>query len=351
MLRAGTVSVIILVGIIWLQQSLRFIDLIVNRGLNMGEFFLLTILLIPNVLMVVLPLSYFFGVCNSLKRLRDDNEVDALFASGITRLQLLKPALNVAMLVIGIGYLNAFWALPAGKTYFKEVQYELKQNRTVQLLEEGTFNQVTPTLMVYIKRRDVDGNLTGLLVHDTSSPTRPVTWLAQQGRVYVSPQNSLNLELDGGSRQEVSENNLNILQFERHTIDLSRGLAVENKPFRDADERYLSELIFTKDLHPRVQLKYQAELQRRLLWPLTPLPLAMIAIALMLHPIKNRKGITLPMVATICLGIFYQIILMVISTHAEEGNLAALYGQWFLPLGVCGFLYFYLRGSKARGRA
>lgn len=349
MLRAGFVSVTILVGIIWLQQSLRFIDLIVNRGLNVGEFVLLTILLIPNVLMIILPLSYFFGVCNSLKRLRDDNEVDALFASGISRLQLLKPALRVALMVIAIGYVNAFWALPAGKTYFKDIQYELRQNRTVQLLEEGTFNQVTPTLMVYIKKRDIDGNLTGLLVHDTSSPTRPVTWLAQQGRVYVSPQSSLSLELVGGSRQEVSENNLNILQFENHTIDLAQSVQKQDGRYRDADERFLSELLFFTPPHPNDQLKFNAELQRRLLWPLTPLPLAMIAVALLLHPLKNRKGITLPMVATITLGIVYQVILMVLAARAEDGNLAVLYGQWLLPLGVCSFLYFYLRG-RAGGK-
>jgi lipopolysaccharide export system permease protein len=350
MLRAGALSVTILVGIIWLQQSLRFIDLIVNRGLNVGEFILLTILLIPNVLMIILPLSYFFGVCNSLKRLRDDNEVDALFASGISRLQLLKPAFSVALGVIAVGYLNAFWALPAGKTYFKDIQYELRQNRSVQLLEEGTFNQVTPTLMVYIKKRDIDGNLTGLLVHDTSTHNRPVTWLAQQGRVYVSPQSSLSLELVGGSRQEVSENNLNILQFERHTIDLASAVTKQDSRYRDADERFLSELLFFTPPNPEDQMKFKAELHRRLLWPLTPIPLAMIAIALLLHPLKNRKGVTLPLVATITLGIIYQVVLLVLSTNAEEGNFAALYGQWLLPIGVCTFLYFYLRG-KAGGRA
>jgi lipopolysaccharide export system permease protein len=350
MLRAGTVSVSILVGIIWLQQSLRFIDLIVNRGLNVGEFVLLTILLIPNVLIVILPLAYFFGLCSSLKRLRDDNEVDAMFASGISRLQLLKPALRVALVVTALGYVNAFWALPAGKTYFKDIQHDLRQNRTVQLLEEGTFNQVTDTLMVYVRQRDIDGNLTGLLVHDTSSPSRPVTWLAQQGRVFVSPQSNISLELAGGSRQEVSENNLNILQFEKHTIDLSRQVETGEVRYRDADERFINELLFFTPPTENDVLKFKAELQRRLLWPLTPIPLAMIAIALMLHPIKNRKGITLPLVATVILGIMYQILLMIAATHAEEGNFTALYGQWLLPLSVCITLYFYLRG-KAGGRA
>lgn len=343
-------SVSILVGIIWLQQSLRFIDLIVNRGLNVGEFLLLTVLLIPNLLMIVLPLSFFFGLCSSLKRLRDDNEIDAMFAAGISRLQLLRPAFKVAFMVIIMGYINAFWAMPTGRGYFKNIQYNLQQNSSVQLLEEGTFNQVGHGLMVYVKRRDVAGNLTGLLVHDTSNPDHPVTWLAQEGRVYVSPQSGINLELAEGSRQEVSDNSLNILQFDKHTIELSRSIKNSAQRYRDADERSLSELIFSPTPTPKDALKFRAELQRRLLWPLTPLPLAMLAIALLLHPTKNRKGLTLPMVTTVALGIMYQVLLIVAASQAEEGVTSVLYGQWLLPLLVCTSLYFYLRGRAGGGQ-
>ena len=43
--------------IIWLTQSLRFIDLIINRGLNIASFLYLSILLIPSLLSIAVPIA------------------------------------------------------------------------------------------------------------------------------------------------------------------------------------------------------------------------------------------------------------------------------------------------------
>ena len=43
-----------LTGVIWLSQSLRFVDWIFNKGLSMGFFFYLTLLILPGVLAIVL---------------------------------------------------------------------------------------------------------------------------------------------------------------------------------------------------------------------------------------------------------------------------------------------------------
>src|SRR5471032_1469710 len=45
-----------LTALIWLTQSLRFIDLVVNRGLSLLVFLQLTSLLIPSFIAVILPI-------------------------------------------------------------------------------------------------------------------------------------------------------------------------------------------------------------------------------------------------------------------------------------------------------
>ncbi len=39
-----------LVGVMWLTQSLRFVDLIINKGLSVGLFFYMTLLILPGLL-------------------------------------------------------------------------------------------------------------------------------------------------------------------------------------------------------------------------------------------------------------------------------------------------------------
>ena len=40
-------------GVIWLTQSLRFVDLILNKGLSLGLFLYMTLLLLPSLLAII----------------------------------------------------------------------------------------------------------------------------------------------------------------------------------------------------------------------------------------------------------------------------------------------------------
>ena len=47
---------------VWLAQSLRLVDLIVNRGLSIDVFLYLALLILPRFLDIVLPIGVFIAV-------------------------------------------------------------------------------------------------------------------------------------------------------------------------------------------------------------------------------------------------------------------------------------------------
>ena len=75
--------VVALTCIIWLSQSLRFIELIVNRGLPLWTFLQLTVLLLPAWLTLVLPISCFAAVLFVYNRLTSDRELMVMAAAGL----------------------------------------------------------------------------------------------------------------------------------------------------------------------------------------------------------------------------------------------------------------------------
>ena len=79
---------------IWLTQSLRFVELIVNRGLTIGTFFYLTLLLLPSFLWLLLPISLFAAVLFTYLRLTTDSELVVMEGSG--HLPTLTRPLDVA---------------------------------------------------------------------------------------------------------------------------------------------------------------------------------------------------------------------------------------------------------------
>jgi lipopolysaccharide export system permease protein len=67
-----------LVALIWLTQSLRLIELVLNHGLSIRVFLELTGLLIPNFVAVILPITTFVVVQFVYQRLNGDRELTVM---------------------------------------------------------------------------------------------------------------------------------------------------------------------------------------------------------------------------------------------------------------------------------
>src|ERR1700730_10827661 len=67
---------------IWLAQSLRLIDLIVNRGLSIEIFLYLAALILPRFLDIVLPIGVFIAVLFTFNRLTGESELVVMRSAG-----------------------------------------------------------------------------------------------------------------------------------------------------------------------------------------------------------------------------------------------------------------------------
>ena len=76
---------------IWLAQSLRLIDLIVNRGLSADVFLYLAILILPRFLDIVLPIGAFIAVLFTFNRLITESELVVMRSAGLSHVALAKP--------------------------------------------------------------------------------------------------------------------------------------------------------------------------------------------------------------------------------------------------------------------
>lgn len=326
----------IMLGLVWLLQSLRFLDLIINKGLGVGVFLHLTVLLIPLLLTFIVPLAVFAGCCYAFRRWQDDNELTAVLAGGKSPMVLLWPALVWAGLAVIAGYVLYLDVLPRSTTAFKDMQHQIRTQEGQLLLEEGTFNQLGDNLMVYLKKRVTPTTLELLLVHDTRNPLQPVTWYARSGEVKVGADGYPQLVLQNGIRQEIGPEQVNMLEFAKYNLDVRQRLGGEvlEERMREQEEFLLPELkqkiATTTNVRERNELT--AELHKRVLWPLTPLPLVLLAAAWLLRaPRRHTSSVRLLVGAGIG-AILYQSALMAAYSMAQDGNTFVLHAQWLLPV-------------------
>lgn len=282
-----------LTGVIWLTQSLRFVDLIINKGLSASYFAQLTLLVLPGVLTIILPIALFAAVLYVYNALDGDSEIVVMRSSGMGNLALARPALLLGLGVTLVGYFLSLYLMPTGQRAFKDMKTSLRTNLSYVLLQEGTFNTIGDSLTVYIRARHSDGEMLGILVHDSRVKERPVTMIAERGamvRTAAGPR----FIMVNGNRQEIDHaaGQLSLLQFDRYALDLSQFVQRDEGRWLEPRERYLHELFWPgtgkDDLANAARMR--AEGHDRLAAPLYALAFVMVALAAVLSGEFNRRG-------------------------------------------------------------
>lgn len=286
---AALVVAFSLTSIVWLTQALRFVDFIVNRGVSAFTFVKLTALLAPSLLFVVLPFSLFVAVLFIYHRLMSDSELVVLQSAGLSRFQLARPALLVGVAATLFAYFISLYALPVSYRQFKEMQNFLRDNYASLLLQEEVFNTPVEGLTVFVRQRESNGLLRGILVHDSRDLHNPVTMMAQQGQLQQTSKGPRFL-LYHGNRQEMRDGRLSYLKFDSYTVDLSFYTQEAEARKRKPDEMFLPELLTQAEEQPERRNELMAEVHHRLVWPLYNVALAMLAVVLLLTGEFNRRG-------------------------------------------------------------
>lgn len=280
-------------GVIWLTQSLRFVDLILNRGLPAHTFFYLAILMLPMVMSVLLPVALFIAAIFAYTKMTMDSELVVLQACGMSQGDLARPALTVMTAVVALCYLLNLYLMPLSYREFKDLQFSIRHNYSSVLLQEGAFNTVAEGVTVYVRERHGDGELLGILVHDERIPEKPVSMMAERGALVQSP-GGPRVVMINGNRQviERSQERLSILYFDRYTVDFNTVSPTSEERWREPRERFIHELFRpgTTSDDQRNANNMRAEGHQRLSSPLLAAAFALIALAALLAGEFDRRG-------------------------------------------------------------
>lgn len=277
---------------VWLAQSLRLIDLIVNRGLSIEVFLYLAVLILPRFLDIVLPIGVFIAVLFAFNRLTAESELVVMRSAGLSPLALAKPVLILAGIAFLVLMSLSLYFLPMANRAFKDLQFEIRNRFVSSLIQEGTFTTISDKLTFYIRNRDEHGEVVGLLINDNRDPTRPVTILAERAAFVDMPSGSRIVMVNGDRQQyDKKAHKLSVLTFDRYTLDLDALHDAPGVRFREPQERLLNELLFPPAGMDRASRHaFAIEAHQRIVVPLSAFSLALIPLICLLPGEFNRRG-------------------------------------------------------------
>ncbi len=339
-----------LVALIWLTQSLRFIQIIVNHGLSPLVFVKLTLLLVPSFLATILPITCFIVVLFIYARLGGDRELTVMRATGLSDFALARPALVIATLAMLCCYILNIILVPASLSVFRDYEFEIRNQIAAFLLQPGVFTPVADHVTVYVQSRGADDSLQGILIEDGRDPSSPATILARSGQLEINAQGPLVL-LQNGSREQIDPKTgrLDVLTFQRNVLSLAQAAKADTPDMTDSAEASLPELFHpSASLTPAEQAKWLVEAQRRLTAPLAAISYTLIGLLATLSGMFRRHGgLARPVIAVAAVTLLVALSLGVNNLAARSLNLLPLiWAVVLLPGLAAGFLLFSPRAPR-----
>lgn len=333
-----------LAAVIFLTQSLRFLELVINSGASSASFWLLTLLALPRFFEIIMPLALMASCVFVYNRMASDSELTAMRATGASPLNLARPALFLAALVSVFLWVMTMWAAPKALSSMQHMRQVIKAQISTLLFREGVFNAVVPGLTVYMRERNQAGEMFGLMIHDSRENNEtPATILAKKGMVAVTEEGHQVFVYDGSRQEKDPETgSLRMLNFERYTIDLPDSAPVRQR-WQEPDERTFFELLQPDLNNPRdleSLHEFRVEIHRRLVGPLLAPVFALLALSCLLVGPADRRGQGVRIALAAGSVILVQgLFLAAFNWSRQSGwGLLVMYALVLVPFISCSFL-------------
>ncbi|MBO5442660.1 MAG: LptF/LptG family permease [Alphaproteobacteria bacterium] len=342
-----------LMSIIWLTQSLRFVELITNKGLPVSIFVKMTSLLMPRIFIILSPISLFVSTLFVYNRMIADRELSVMMAAGISPWQCAKPAFYIGIFMTLFCIYTNNIGIPAAEKAFNELEWQVKNDVSHLMFREGEFTTMQNNLTVFITTHEKDGSISGILVNDERNPKTKVTLSAEKGRI-VYTEKGPRIIMINGVRQEINRTNAQFssLSFDRYSVDFG---TVGSKKAKEtgAREKSLWELLTAKNdtsLTPKEVNRYIVEGCRRILTPLYNLLFALVACTGLLVGNFNRRGQTKLISVSIVAMVLIQ------AGDLAFGNISVknlyflplLFINFFIPLTICFYMLLFYNPAAQR---
>ncbi len=331
-----------LTAVALLSQSLSALDIIVSQRQSALVFAKVTLLAMPQLLNMVLPIAVFVAALVALNRLHTEQEIVVCFAGGMSRWRVIAPALRLAGMIMILALAVNLWIQPMAAREMRQTLFSVRTDLASTLIREGEFTNPAPGLTVYAQSVDATGLIHNLFIHQEKSGSSATTYTADEGRLEKRGDRPV-LVMHKGSMQEFSETDvLNFLTFDDYPYDLSPFMSSNELIHYKPSDRYLHELLFpdlTQDWEKRNRLKLMAEGHSRISSPLYNVALMAMALTAIIGGGFSRMGYGRRIAVMSAIAVGVRILGFVVQAAAEEAAWLNLL-QYAVPVLAT---YFALR--------
>ena len=222
MLRTTIAVSITLIGVMWLFQTIRVLEVVINRGAPISEFFVMSVTVIPLWLTIAVPIGAFVAIIWVFHRALADRELLVMQASGMSSLQLARAPIGLGIMLTVLLVFNSVFLLPTSFGIYKQVQFKIRNSLPAVMLQENVFIDVVDGMTMLIGEKFDDGLARDIFIHDERTDGKVIALTARVGR-FIERDGLPAVLLQDGERMEIAQGEEAgaKLMFETHSVTIA----------------------------------------------------------------------------------------------------------------------------------
>ena len=236
---------LILVMVYWINRAVVLFDQLIANGQSAAVFFEFTVLTLPNVIRLVLPIAAFAASIYVANRLSSESELLVVQASGFSPYRLVRPVLVFGIIVAVLVSVLTHLLVPLSITRLTQRQEEISEDLTAPLPTEGGGHHPAAGETFYIREIPPTGELREIFLSDARNPDRQVTYTARQALLLRQDTGPKLVMFDGMAQVLAADGQrLSTTRFDDFAYDIGGLIDITGPGDRSVKELTTAELIW-----------------------------------------------------------------------------------------------------------
>lgn len=340
--------VLVFTGVIWLTQAVRLVDTVIASGQGAKVFLEFSTLVLPQVFVIVLPLSGMGASLYALNRLYSDSELVVMMGAGLGPAAMLRPVAIFGAMITAAMLVVMIVLVPKSGATLGERTQAIRSDLANALIVERQFLHPADGLTLFITDTNRAGEMEGMFLNDQRDPLRPITYSAQKA-LLVRDGDEARLVMQEGVAlaQGSSPSQLTSVRFEQFVFDLSDILREQTERIRRPSEYSVPELLRPSEEMLAVTRytlgDYVTEGHYKLAMPFLSGTYPLIALVTLLAGGFRRSGFGRRVIVAVGVATFLQILLFVARSQVPANP-----SLWLLMYLPCLLSLTYVAALTAR---
>jgi len=219
---AGLIILGSLLGVVWIVQALRQVDVIASNGQSILTYLSITTLAVPGLILSIIPIALLLATIHTINTLNANSELVVVSASGFSNLTIAKPLIILALICSLVAGIVGHILTPISLGKLRDAVTEMRADLISIIIREGTFNSIEKDLTFHIGARDAGGVLKNILISDDREESTSIIYSAKEGFVVKRGDGSYLLLKDGEIHQkDRNDNSVTVVKYQSYLFDIS----------------------------------------------------------------------------------------------------------------------------------